>query len=83
MLRLGAAAGVIGRLNAALACLAVPALAACGSLAGPASTANAGRSPSAVARPAPPAARSELSSSGGMAWHGDSSHRRASVGIAP
>lgn len=52
MLKLGAAAGGIGHLTAGLASLAALALAACGSLAGPASTANAGRSPSAVARPA-------------------------------
>jgi hypothetical protein len=53
MLELGAAAGGIGRLNAALACLTV--LAGCGSVAGAAGTASAVRSPGAVARPAPDA----------------------------
>ena len=52
MLELGAAARGIGRLNAALACLAVLTLAACGSMAGAASTASAGPSPPAVAGPA-------------------------------
>jgi hypothetical protein len=51
MLELGAATRGIARLNAALACLAVLTLAACGSLTGAASTASAGRSPPA-ARPA-------------------------------
>jgi hypothetical protein len=53
MLELGAAARGIGRLTAALACLAV--LAGCGSVAGVAGTASAVRSPGAVARPAPDA----------------------------
>jgi len=52
MLKPGAAAGGISRLNAPLVCLAVLTLAACGSHAGAAGTANAGRSPSAIARPA-------------------------------
>jgi hypothetical protein len=52
MLKLEAAAGGISRLNAPLACLAVLALAACGSPAGAAGTVNAGRSPSAIAGPA-------------------------------
>jgi hypothetical protein len=50
MVELGAAARGIGRLNAALACLTL--VAACGSLAGAAGTASAGRSRPAVARSA-------------------------------
>jgi hypothetical protein len=52
MLKLGAVAGGISRLNAPLACLAVLTLAACGPPAGAARTANTGRSPSATAGPA-------------------------------
>jgi hypothetical protein len=50
MLQLGTAARGIGRLLAALACLAV--VAACGSVAGGAGTVSAARSPAAVAGPA-------------------------------
>jgi hypothetical protein len=52
MLKLGAAAGGMSRLNAPLACLAVLTVAACGPPAGAAGTASAGRNPSAIARPA-------------------------------
>src|SRR6516164_2428925 len=64
MLKLGAAAGGISHLTAAPACLAVLALAACGSSAGAASAANAGRNPSAVARAAPDAGQTSRARTG-------------------